>query len=76
MKANLGQCREVLSEGDADNRKTRSRRDRRKCISVKHGGGISWRPSENNGKSLRIMAFVCEISWAKAAYSVLVLGMS
>ncbi|WP_423336057.1 hypothetical protein [Neobacillus sp. 19] len=50
MKTNLGHHREVVSEGDADNRETRSRISRPKCKSVKHGGGVSWRPCDYNGK--------------------------
>ena len=42
MKTNLGHYREVVSEGDADHRETRSWTDRPKCKSVKHGGGLSW----------------------------------
>lgn len=40
VKTNLGHHREVESEGDADNRETRSREADPNAKSVKHGG---WR---------------------------------
>jgi hypothetical protein len=51
VKTNLGHYREVLSEGDAENRESRSRIYRPKSKSVKRGGRISWRTCDNNGKS-------------------------
>lgn len=41
VKTNLGHHREVVSEGDAESRETRSRLGRPKCISVKHSGRVS-----------------------------------
>ena len=41
VKTNLWHYREVMSDGDADNRETRSRISRPKYISVKHGGRVS-----------------------------------
>lgn len=36
MKTNLGHYREIVSEGDAESRETRSRMNRPKCESVKY----------------------------------------